>query len=168
MADTAHQTDLLHDPNLWLAFSFIIFAAVVYKMGKKAIVNALDNRIANIKNEIETAKNLRDEAQKLLREYQEKQQAAQLESERIIEEAKKNAYTIKKAAEKELKETIKRKEKQLQERLTRIQQEAMNEIQAYAADLAIKTTREIISENMDAKSNQKLVDDAIAGISRAA
>lgn len=168
MAVPGHETGLLQDTNTWLAVSFLMFAIVLVKMGKKAVFGALDGRIERIKKEIETAETLRAEAEALLAQYQHKQAEAQKESERIIEEAKKNAYNIKKSAEKELKETLKRKEKQLEDRLKRIQQEAMNEIQAYAADLAIKTTREIISENLDAKSSQKLVDDSIAGIGRAA
>lgn len=164
MAVPGHETGLLHDTNAWLAASFIIFCIVLWKMGKNKIIQALDARIANIKNEIETAQNLRDEAEALLEQYKAKKEAAEKEAAHILEEAKKSAYNIKNSAERELKESLKRKEKQLEDRIKRIQQEAMNEIQAYAADLAIKTTREIIAENLDAKANEKLIDAAIADI----
>lgn len=166
MTEAGHETGLIQDPTVWLAVSFAIFAAVIWKFGKKAVLAALDARIAGIKKEIETAETLRVEAQELLAQYQRKQRDAEKESVRILEEAKKNAYNIKKAAEKDLKETIKRKEVQLEERLVRIKQEAIEEIQAYAADLAIKATREIIAENLDKKAGGKLIDDAIRDVSR--
>lgn len=155
---------VLHDTNAWLAVSFVIFVFVLVKFGKSAITSMLDKRIEKIKHDIETAENLRVEAQELLAQYQRKQRNAEKESERILDDAKRNAYNIKKAAEKELKDLIKRKEKQLEDRISRAKDGAMHEIQAYAADLAVLATQEIIADKMDAKKDGALVKDAIAGI----
>ncbi len=161
MADPHHETGLLMDASFWVALSFVLFAIILWKFGKQAVLSALDARIENIKDDIKTAENLRIEAQELLAQYQRKQRDAEKEAARILDEAKKGASEIKKEAEKELKETIKRKEQQLEERVARLKQNAVEEIQAYAADLAIKATTEIVMESLDKKSNERLVDEAI-------
>ncbi|MDB2682698.1 F0F1 ATP synthase subunit B [Alphaproteobacteria bacterium] len=164
MADPTHDAGLLADSNFWVAVSFVIFAGIVWKFGKGAIISMLDGRIEKIKSDIATAENLRVEAQELLAQYQRKQRDAEKEAARILDDAKKNAAQIKKDAEKELKESVKRKEKQLEERVIRMQQNAVEEIQAYAADLAIKATTEIVMDSLDKKANAKLVDEAIKDV----
>lgn len=159
-----HQTGLLYDTNAWLALSFIIFAYFVWKLGHKAVIAALDGRIEKIRRDIETAENLRVEAQELLAQYQRKQRNAEKESERLLDDAKRNAYNIKKIAEKDLKDLIKRKERQLAERIARAKETAMHEIQDYAANLSIRATQEIIADKMDAKQDNILIKSAMADL----
>ena len=68
--------ELLHDASLWLLLSFIIFAGVVFKFGKGALLKMLDDRITGIREEIETAENLRVEAKEMLAQYQRKHKDA--------------------------------------------------------------------------------------------
>jgi len=171
MAAPAHSDlgfwgNLFANTDFWVAVSFVVFASVVFKLSRKAVISALDERIEKIKTDIETAENLRVEAQELLAQYQRKQRDAEIEAAKILENAKHNADQIKKEASKELKASVRRKEKQLAERIERMKQSAVEEIQAYAADLAIEATREIIVNNLDKKSNDNLVDTAIADIKK--
>lgn len=161
MASPHHDPSLIQDPTAWLAVSFVLFMIVLYKKGKGALTSMLDARIEGIREEIETAENLRVEAQELLAQYQRKHRDAVKEAEQIIADAEKRAEEITKAADAELKEITKRREKQLKDRLDRLEQSAIGEIRSYAADLAIKATAEIIADNLDKKTNDKLVDEAI-------
>lgn len=162
--------DLLADEHhgvyIWYTIAFVTFAAIIYKLGKPAILAYLDKRIAEIREEIETAENLRVEAQEMLAQYQRKHKDAVKDAEKIIENAKVQAADIQKKAEKDLEETITRREKQLNDRLERIKQNAKDEILEYASGLAIAATREIIAENLDKKTNEKLVDDAIKSVGK--
>lgn len=164
MAAPYEDTSIIQDPTAWLAVSFVIFMFILVKMGKGAFLKLLDSRIEGIREEIETAENLRVEAQDLLAQYQRKHRDAVKESEQIIADAESRADEILKAADAELGEITKRREKQLKDRLERLEQSAINEIQAYAADLAIKATTEIIAEQLDKKANAKLVDDSIKSL----
>lgn len=155
------MTDILQDTNVWLMVSFLIFGFLVYKKGKGALLGALDHKIQTIKNDLENAENLRVEAQELLAQYQRKHRNALKESEEIVAEAQKRAEEIRLQAEQDLKDLIERREQQLQDRLARMEQSALDEIQAYAADLAIKATHEIISDKMDKKSHNALIDNTI-------
>jgi len=96
--------DFIQDPTAWLAISFVIFMVILVKKGKGAFLSLLDSRIENIRTEIETAENLRVEAQELLAQYQRKHRDAVKESEQILADAEKRAADMIKSADEELKE----------------------------------------------------------------
>ena len=158
--------DILLDSNLWLVVSFAMFAFIVLKYGGPLLIRVLDNHITTIREEIETAENLRVEAQSLLAQYKRKQKDAVKEAEGIIANAEKQADEIRKQADKDLDENIKRREKQLKDRLQRMEDAAKEEIRQYAAGLAISATSEIISKTLDKKANQNLVDDSIKNVNK--
>ena len=66
MAAPAHSDlgfwgNLFANTDFWVAVSFVVFASVVFKLSRKAVISALDERIEKIKTDIETAENLRVE-----------------------------------------------------------------------------------------------------------
>lgn len=158
--------DFTHDTNLWVAISFIIFALILWRFGRNAMTALLDQRIKQIRDDIETAENLRTEAQELLAQYQRKHRDAVKEAEKIVSNAKEHAEKIRQMAEKDLAESMARRERQLEDRLGRLQESAIAEIQHYAANLAIEATREIIAGQLDQKANENLISDSIKAIDR--
>ncbi len=156
--------DMFLDSDIWYVFSFIIFMGIILKFGVPAFNGLLDGRIEQIKKDLAEAENLRVEAQEMLAQYQRKHRDAVQESEKIIETAKKNAQQFKENAEAELEETMSRREAQLEDRLERMKQNAINEIQTHAAELAINATKQIIIDKLDKKANAALVDEAIGNI----
>lgn len=148
----------------WVLISFVIFAIGFWKFGLKLMLGKLDGRIEDIRKEIETAESLRIEAQELLAQYQRKQRDAAKEAEAIVATAQKHAAEIQRAAEAELNELIVRKEVQLKDRLKRMEDVALQDIKSYAAELAVKATAEIISKQMDEKTNARLVEQSIKTI----
>ncbi len=157
---------LTHSTNAWVAISFVVFVVLIVKAAGKKITASLDAKIVQIRTEIETADRLKKEAQELLAEFQQKQRDAENAAAKIIEQAKASALAVQQAAEKELGETMERREAQLSERLKRIEEKAIADIRAHAADLAIQATREIVTKSMDAGTSNNLVDQAIQSVSK--
>ncbi len=155
---------MLQDSYVWFTFSFIIFAFIILKYGLPALITLLDARIAQIKADLQESENLRVEAQEMLAQYQRKHRDAVQEAEKILASARENANQLKKQTEAELNEIMQRREQQLTERLKRMEQNAINEIQAYAAELSINAAKQIIIEKLDKKTNAKLVDEAIGNL----
>lgn len=156
--------DLLQDSSVWLAVSFAIFAWIVWSKGKNAVLAMIDNYAETVRKDIENAKALKIEAQALMNTYETKHRDAMKEAEEIIARARMQVEQIQAQAEKDLAEASARREKQLAERLERMKQTAISEIQNYAADLAIKATREIILEKLDGATQKKLVSAAINNV----
>jgi F-type H+-transporting ATPase subunit b len=152
---------MLADLHFWVTLSFILFVLMFLKFGKGPLLAKLDAKIAEIKNEIATAESLRVEAQNLLAQYQSRQRDAAKEAQAIIDNARRHADEIRRNAEQDLKEAATRREQQLQDRLRRVEENALAEIRAYAAELAVKATREIIAEKMDDKTNARLVEQSV-------
>ena len=158
--------ELLYDTHTWFAISFVIFAFIVWRLGKDAIIKMLDGRIETIRKEIQTAEGLRVEAQELLAQYQRKQRDAMKDAEKIIADAREQAEMHQKQAEEDLKATMSRREAQLKGRLERMEQSAIQEIQAYATDLALKAATEIITEKLDKKTSESLVEQSIKDVGK--
>ncbi len=152
---------LAHDTSLWVALSFALFAFIAYRLGKNSVLSGLDSKIDAIRKEIATAESLRQEAQNLLSQYQQKQKDAEAESVQIVRQAEANAARIQASAEAELAETMNRREQQLTERLARLEKNALAEIQSHAAELAVKATMEIILKTLDEKTNKSLIDETV-------
>ncbi len=155
------MTEFLQSSEVWVSFSFAIFLVGGFVLGRGPLFAKLDAKIAEVKKEIETAAELRREAQDLLALYQRKQQEAEREAQAIVENAKKHAVEIGNQADAERKEILKRREQQTEERLRRMEEAAIQEIRAYAADLAVKATTEIIAGKMDAQTNERLVEQSV-------
>ena len=155
---------LFEDTGFWVFLSFVLFAAVAYRLGGSRFMSKLDRRIEKIRDEISTAESLRVEAQELLAQYQRRQRDASTEAESIIASAKKAAEMIRKEAEEDLNTIVARKEANLAERLKRMEDAAKAEIRAYAAELAVKATEEIITSTLDQAANDRLVDASIKSI----
>lgn len=160
------SSNIFMDGYTWLIMSFVIFATIIYRFGVPAITKMLDKRIADIKNDIETAENLRIEAQEMLAQYQRKQRDAAIEAEKILSDAKDSARKIKAAAEQELMEVIARREKQLEERLNRMQQDAIEEIRVYAANLSMQAVELIVKDKLDKPTSTKLLSQSIASVDK--
>ena len=87
--------EFFKEPENWVAVAFVIFVGVLIYVGAhKKIVESLDHRSARIKAELDEARHLREEAAKLLAEYQGKQRDAEREAEAIAADAKAEAERV--------------------------------------------------------------------------
>jgi len=68
--------DFLQDPTFAVLAAFVIFVGLLFKPIKKALGASLDEKIAQIRNEVDEAQRLREEAQATLAAYQRQQRSA--------------------------------------------------------------------------------------------
>lgn len=156
---------LLHDPTLWLVFSFGIFVVLSFVFGRRSVLSMLDARIEKIRSDIAAAETLRGEAETLLTQYKSDLQNASVEADRIIARAKQQAEEIKAKAEQDFTETMKRREDMLKTRIEHMEQSAVEDIRRYAAELAVSATSEIIAQKLSQQSASNLTDESIRVIS---
>jgi F-type H+-transporting ATPase subunit b len=157
---TEEHAGFLSDPHIWVLFSAIAFAVIVWKKGRQPLLNMLDSRTARIKADLEEAQRLKNEAQALLDSYQAKHRDAVQNAQKIIENAKETAAQIQKDAEHKLAEDMKRREALLLERIARAEAAAVRELRHQAADLAAAAAERMVTEAMD-KRGSRLIDEAI-------
>jgi len=64
---------ILMEAETWVAIAFVIFLGILAYVGvHRTILDTLDKRTARIKSELDEARQLREEAKKLLADYQNK------------------------------------------------------------------------------------------------
>ncbi|MEJ2015720.1 MAG: ATP F0F1 synthase subunit B [Limibacillus sp.] len=106
-------------PEFWIALSLVIFLGLAVWKGMGPALKSLDDRAAKIKQELDEARTLREEAQHMLAEYKRKQRDALGEAEQIVEHAKQEAERMQTRAHEELEEQLKRREQQAMDRSPR-------------------------------------------------
>jgi len=139
----------LINESLWVALSFGVFVALVWKKAGSAISAALDKRSEDIRNNLDEAKTLREEAQNELQKYQRLQREATDQAKEIIANAEKAALQIEEAAKKNAEASIKRRKDQAEAKIKALEVEATQDIRNRAAQLATAAAADLIRENMD-------------------
>ena len=156
--------EMFGNPSFWVGVAFFVFIIGAFKPAKKAILGALDSKIDEIKNQVEEASKLRDEAQALLAEYERKQQQTSQHAEDMIEAAKKEAEEARLRAEADLNASLDRQRKLAMERIAMAEEKALQEVRAAAAEMAIAATEKLVSEKVAGADGDKLIDKAIADL----
>ena len=145
----------------WVSLAFIVFVAAVYRPVSKMMGAALDGRAEKIKDELDEAVRLREEAQTLLAGYERQQNEAVKEAEGILAHARDEAERQAQHATEALEELVRRREAQAMDRIARAEEEATAGVRAAAVDLAVQATRNLLTSELDEARRAKLVDDAI-------
>lgn len=153
-------------PETWVAAAFIIFVVLAAKPIGRAIAKALDERAARIKNQLDEARALRDEAEKLLAEHQKKQIAAAKEAEAILTRAREEAERIRQETAANLDAAFARREKMAMDKIAQAEAQAVADVRNQAVDVAMAAAARLLRENVDAAKGDALVDAAIAELDR--
>lgn len=155
------MTEILKEAETWIAVSFVIFVAFVLWKGLKPTLGALDARADKIKQELDDARRLREEAQKLLAEYQRKERDAASEAEAMAAHAREEAGRLRAKAAEELIASIARREAQALDRIAQAEAQAEADVRAEAVNLAVAATRHLLAGKLDTKRADKLIDQSI-------
>ena len=135
----------MFDAAFWVAISFILFCLIlIYKKIPQLINKLLENKIDEIKSEIENTKNLKLESEQLLKKYKDKIQDAHIESKNILTSEKKDAENLIKESEKKFEQLMVNKKKSLQQKLEQMKITAIKDIQHISNKIAIEAVRKII------------------------
>ncbi|GGE34842.1 ATP synthase subunit b 1 [Agaricicola taiwanensis] len=156
---------MANTPELWVAIGFIVFVAVLLGLGvHKKVASMLDTRAERIAQELEEAKRLREDAHKLLAEYQRKRRQAEEEAEAIVTAAKVEAERLAKEAKAKAEEYVARRTKSAEEKISQAEAQAVAEVKAAAADAAVAAAGRIFTGSVKGKVASDLLDNGIAEV----
>ncbi|MEZ5852974.1 MAG: F0F1 ATP synthase subunit B [Hyphomicrobiaceae bacterium] len=148
--------------EFWVLIAFLIFVGLlVYLKVPGTLTKGLDDRAESIRKELDEARRLRQEAQDLLTEYQQKQKQAEMEAKAIVEEAQREADAIKTEGARQLKEQLERRARLAEEKIARAEAQAVAEVRGTAIELATAAAERVLAERAKGEVGQTLVDQAI-------
>ena len=167
-AETEHEPTFLgFDPGGWIALAMIFVLGIfAWKKVHHAIANALDDKIALIRNQLAEAEALRKEAEALKAEYEKKARAVARDRKALMERAKHEADEIVAKAKTDAEALIERRARMAEDKIAAEERSAVEQLRAAAVDAAAKAAAKLIAEQHDAGTDAKLVDQAIKELSR--
>jgi F-type H+-transporting ATPase subunit b len=153
------------DPATYVLVSFILFIAfLVYLKVPAMVARMLDERAAGIAKNLDEARRLRDEAEKLLAEYKTKRSDAEAEAAGIIAAAKAEAKAYADEQAKRLKDALARRKAQAEQKIALAEAAAVKDVRAAAADLAMAAAAALLKDSASGKTGEKLVAESIAAV----
>lgn len=135
----------MYEAETWVAVAFLIFVALVWKVGGfAALTSGLDKRGAKIKAELEDARILREEAQRVLADYQKKRLEAEAEAAEIVKNARAEAERVAQEAHAKLTDFVARRTKMAEQKIAQAEAQATADVRAAAAEAAVKASEQIL------------------------
>ncbi len=157
---------MLSSPEFWVAVAFVLFFVFFGAKIYRALTGQLDARSERIRQELEEAVRLREEAQNLLAQYQRKQREAAAEAEAIITHAREEAARISEEAKTHIADQLARREQLAKDKIGQAEARALDEIQSLTVDIAMSATAHAIENTVDEKRGARLINDAIKGLGK--
>lgn len=153
------------DATFWATVSLFIFLAICVYYGVPGMIGkSLDQRADRIRNDIEEARRLREEAQQLLAEYQRKRKEAEQEASDIVAAAKREAELLVEEAKQKTEEYVARRAALAEQKIAQAERDAVNEVRASAVDIAVAAAGRLLADKVDAKADTALFKAALADV----
>ena len=153
------------EPEFWVAIAFVILMGVFAWLGvHRTVLKALDHRSERIKAELDDARRLKDEAAKLLAEYQAKRASAEREAQDIIAAAKVEAERIAAEAKTKMEDFVARRTKTAESKIALAEAQALADVRAAAADAAVAAASTVLSQTVKGQVADNLLSKGIAEV----
>lgn len=151
--------------EFWVTIAFLVFAGgALYFKVPAMLTNALDQRADRIRKELDEARSLREEAQKILADYRQKQAEAEKEAEAIIAQARREAEAMREETSRSLEVSLERRTRLAEEKIALAQAQAVSEVRAAAVDAALATAEKLLVDKVAGATGKQLVDQGIADL----
>ncbi len=158
--------EFLATGQFWVLVALLIFIGILIYMKVPGMLAAqLDKRSTEIADELEQARRLREEAQQLLASYQRKQTEAMKEADEIVAQAKAEAERLAAESQTNLKALVERRQQVAEDKIRQAETQALQEVRAVAADIAVSAANKLIAEKVDAAKDASIVETSIAELS---
>ena len=149
----------------WIAVAMIVVILIMLFAGvPRIIAGILDSRIEGIRKQLDEAKALRAEAEKLRDEYARKAGEADQEAAALRAQAERQAEEIVEKARADADALIERHKAIAADKIASAERAAVEELRAKVASAAADAARELIAEKHGEAADRKLADQIIGGI----
>lgn len=152
--------------TLVLLISLLILFAAIYRPLTRAVFGALDARSERIRNELDEAQRLREEAQSMLANYQRKLHEGEAQAKAIVDHAQQEAQRLERLSREQLEQRMQRRTQQAMDRIAAAEGRALQDVRAQAAQLSVQATRELLRAHLDGDRAHAVMDQAVDEVRR--
>lgn len=152
----------LYNTNFVVLIAFLVFIGIlVWKKVPRMVTRMLDDRAQTIRNELDEARLLREEAKALLATYEARQKEVQEQSLRIIAAAKEEAHAAAAQAKQDLQSSIGRRLAAAEDQIESAVKAAELAVRNQAITVSIAVAGEVLARQMTADGAKASIDAAI-------
>ena len=152
---------MFSDPQFWVFIAFIIFIGVMIKPVRKILSINLGDKIQEIKDSIDQAEKIKNDAQLALSEVKKRQNEVKGEIDLIEQEAKVKITIIEKNAHTKLIDQINKRNALASVKIDQMTRDANTEIQKHITQIAISATVNILEKKLNDKEKQNLINQSV-------
>ena len=153
----------MFDESFFVALAFAaVIAAFLYLKLPQRLLAALDAKSAEIANELDEARRLREEAEALLADYETRRKSAEQQAEEIVTEARETAQRLAEEARVAMQVQLARRTQQAESKIARAEEQLVGEVRAAITRLAVDAAAHLIETGMSAQQANMLIEQNIS------
>ena len=150
------------DATFWVMISFFIFIGllVYFKIPQK-IKTTLEENINNIKNQIDEADKLKEDAKNILTDHEKKISSSKAEVKQMINKASEEAEKNVIKTNQDFHNLMESRKKNAEERIKQLKNQAVKDIKNASVKIAIESVEKLIKNSIDKSKLDKIYSSSI-------
>ena len=153
---------MIIDATFWVMISFFVFLGLLayFKIPEK-INTTLEQNISNIKNQIDEANKLKEDAKNILTEHEKRISNSKSEVEHMISKASEEAEKSVIKTNQNFHNLMETRKKNAEERIKQLKNQALKDIKNASVKIAIESVEKLIKNSMDKSKLDKIYSSSI-------
>ena len=150
------------DATFWVMISFFAFIGLLiyFKIPQK-IKAVLDENINSIKNQIDEADKLKEDAKNILTEHEKKISNSKAEVKQMVNKANDEAEKNVIKTNKDFHNLMETRKKNVEERIKQLKNQALKDIKNASVKIAIESVEKLIKNSMDKSKLDKIYSSSL-------
>ena len=153
---------MILDATFWVTISFFIFLGILiyFKIPQK-IKNLLDQNILTIRNQINEAEKLKEDAKNILIEHEKKISNSKREVQNMIDKANEEAEKNVIRTNQEFYRVMENRKKNAEEKIKQLKNQATKDIKNASVKIALESVEKLIKNSLDKSKLDKIYSSSI-------
>ena len=153
---------MIIDATFWVMISFFIFLGLLayFKIPEK-IKTTLEQNISNIKNQIDEANKLKEDAKNILTEHEKRISNSKSEVEHMISKASEEAEKSVIKTNQNFHNLMETRKKNAEERIKQLKSQALKDIKNASVKIAIESVEKLIKNSLDKSKLDKIYSSSL-------
>ena len=150
------------DATFWVMISFFIFIGLLiyFKIPQK-IKTTLDENISNIKNQINEADKLKEDAKNILTEHEKKISNSKVEVKLMVDKANEDAEKNVIKTNQDFHNLMENRKKNAEERIKQLKNQALKDIKNTSVKIAIESVEKLLKNSLDKSKLDKIYASSV-------
>jgi len=150
----------------WEILLFGVLLFILYKYAFPGILSILEEREKKIKDSLDQAERHRSDAERKLKEYEAKLNAAAKEAEAILAQAKERGQRLFEENEQRMNFEAERIKGDAMREIDHERRKAVQEIRAQTTDLALMVAEKVVERSLTDADHRRMADEALNALAK--